>query len=82
MEHINLKRYIRERMDQVLADEPENIREAYLQARTKKHREQLDAIVTELLDKHGLRLRFEEVAHHDDNDALRQRLASSPWPRP
>lgn len=35
MEHINLKRYIRERMDQVLADEPEDVREAYLQARTR-----------------------------------------------
>ena len=77
MEHINLKRYIRERMDQVLADEPEDVREAYLQARTKEHREQLDTIVAELLDKHRLRLRFEEVVHHDDNDTLRQRLASS-----
>lgn len=77
MEHINLKRYIRERMDQVLADEPEEVREACLQARTKEHREQLDAIVAELLDTHGLRLRFEEVVHHDDNDALRQGLASS-----
>lgn len=75
MEHINLKRYIRERMDQVLADEPEEVREAYVQARTKEHREQLDAIVTGLLAKHGLRLRFDEVVHHDDNDALRQRLA-------
>ncbi|MDX3524214.1 SPL family radical SAM protein [Streptomyces scabiei] len=77
MEHINLKRYIRERMDQVLADESEEVREAYVQAQTKEHREQLDAIVAELLDKHGLRLRFEEVVHHDDNDALRERLASA-----
>ncbi|MEH0630461.1 radical SAM protein [Streptomyces stelliscabiei] len=77
MEHINLKRYIRERMDQVLADEPEDVREEYLRARTSEHREQLDAIVAELLHKHGLRLRFEEVVHHDDNDALRERLASS-----
>jgi DNA repair photolyase len=77
MEHINLKRYIRERMDQVLADEPDEVREAYVQARTKEHREQLDVIVAELLVKHGLRLRFDEVVHHDDNDALRQRLADS-----
>jgi len=82
MEHINLKRYIRERMDQVLADEPEDVREAYLQAQTKEHRAQLDAIVAELLDKHGLRLRFEEVVHHDDNDALRERLATSARQRP
>lgn len=77
MEHINLKRYIRERLDQVLSDQPEDVREAYLQARTKEHREQLDAIVAALLDKHGPRLCFEEVVHHDDNDALRERLASS-----
>ncbi|TDD48202.1 radical SAM protein [Kribbella antibiotica] len=77
MEHINLKRYIRERMDQVLTDEPEEIRAAYLQARSKEHRAQLDVIVAELLTKHGLKLRFDEVVHHDDNDALRQRLASS-----
>ncbi|MDF3143635.1 MULTISPECIES: radical SAM protein [unclassified Streptomyces] len=75
MEHINLKRYIRERMDQVLAGEPDEVREAYLQARTKEHRERLDAIVADLLAQHGLRLRFDEVVHHDDNDALRQRLA-------
>lgn len=77
MEHINLKRYIRERMDHVLAGEPDDVREAYLQARTKQHRQQLDVIVAGLLAKHGLRLRFDEVVHHDDNDALRQRLASS-----
>lgn len=77
MEHINLKRYIRERMDQVLADEPDEVREAYVQARTQEHREQLDAIVAGLLAEHGLRLRFDEVVHHDDNDALRQRLAGS-----
>ncbi|MEV3972887.1 hypothetical protein AB0K68_32910 [Streptomyces sp. NPDC050698] len=74
MEHINLKRYIRERLDPGLASEPDDIREAYLQAGTKEHREQFDAIVAELLDKHGLRLRFEEVVHHH---ALRQRLAPS-----
>lgn len=77
MEHINLKRYIRERMNEVLDGEPEGVRLAYVQARTKEHREQLDGIVVELLDKHGLRLRFEEVVHHDDNDALRERLARS-----
>ncbi|MFF6875812.1 hypothetical protein ACFY9S_10915 [Streptomyces sp. NPDC012474] len=53
-------------MDEVLAREPEEVQEAYVQARTKDHRERLDAIVAPLLDKHGLRLRFDEVVHHDD----------------
>jgi hypothetical protein len=34
-------------------------------------------IVAGLLDMHGLQLRFGEVVHHDESDALRQRLASS-----
>ncbi|GAB3002657.1 hypothetical protein GCM10023080_080410 [Streptomyces pseudoechinosporeus] len=49
----------------------------YIGLSYKEHREQLDTIVAGLLDMHGLQLRFEEVVHHDDNDALRQRLASS-----
>ncbi|MFD9607699.1 hypothetical protein [Streptomyces sp. NPDC059970] len=63
-------------MGQVLTDEPGEDREACLQAPAKEHRENLDGIVAELLDKHGLRLRFEEPVHHDDNDAVR-RLAPS-----
>ncbi|WP_234382495.1 radical SAM family protein [Streptomyces dysideae] len=77
MEHINLKRYIRERMDQVLADEPAEVREAYVQARSEEHREQLDAIVASLLARHGLRLRFDEVVYHDDVDKL-PRTATRP----
>jgi DNA repair photolyase len=66
MEHINLRRYIRERMNPVLAEELPDVQEAYLRARTKGHRAELDAIVQPLLTKHGLRLRFEEVIYHDD----------------
>ncbi|MEO6088482.1 MAG: hypothetical protein ABIQ18_35760 [Umezawaea sp.] len=44
MEPINLKRYILERMNQVLANEPDEVRATYVQARTKEHREQLDAV--------------------------------------
>jgi DNA repair photolyase len=66
MEHINLKRYIRERMNPVLAEELPEVQEAYVRARTKEHRAELDAIVKPLLVKHGLRLRFEEVVYHDD----------------
>lgn len=66
MEHINLKRYIRERMNPVLADEQPDVQEAYLRARTKKHRSDEDALVKPLLAKHGLRLRFDEVVFHDN----------------
>jgi DNA repair photolyase len=69
MEHINLKRYIRERMNVVLEGEPAELREAYANARSVEHRKALDAIVPELLAKHGLKLRFDEVIYHDEFQA-------------
>jgi hypothetical protein len=57
--------------------EPDEVPEAYVQARTKEHREQLGAIVAGLPAEHGLRLRFDEVVRHDDNDALCARPAGS-----
>ena len=69
MEHINLKRYIRERMDVVLTDEALEVREAYVRARSLEHRQVLDALVPELLAKHRLTLRFDEVIYHDEFQA-------------
>lgn len=69
IEHVNLKQYIRERMNLVLAEEEAQAREAYVRARAKGHRETLDAIVEKLLVKHGLKLRFEEVIYHDELQA-------------
>lgn len=73
IEHINLKQYIRERMNLVLAEEEPQVREAYVQARAKAHRETLDAIVEKLLGKHGLKLRFDEVIYHDEFQAKHQK---------
>ena len=69
MEHINLKRYIRERMDVVLSEESEAVREAYVRARSLEHRQRIDALIPELLARHGLTLRFDEVVYHDEFQA-------------
>lgn len=66
MEHINLDPYIRRRMDEVLAGEPDQVRDAYARARTRTHREQLDELVGPLLAKHGLTLRFDEIVRHTE----------------
>ncbi|WP_319761116.1 DUF5131 family protein [Maridesulfovibrio sp.] len=65
MEHINLKRYICERMTPVLSTKSAAVQQAYVKARTQEHRDRLDEIVGQLLIKHGLKLRFEEVVYHD-----------------
>lgn len=66
VEHINLKRYIRDRMATVLRDQPDEVREAYVTARADDHRRRLDAILAPLLKKHGLRLRLNKVIYHDE----------------
>lgn len=65
MEHINLKRYIRERMAPLLESEPLAVQDAYVRSRSSAHRKQLDKLVESLLLQHGLRLRFDEVVYHD-----------------
>ena len=66
MEHINLKRYITERMNAVLENEPEAVKAAYKTAKKSDHRKKMDEIVAPLLVKHGLKLRFDEVIFHDE----------------
>lgn len=66
MEHINLDPYIRRRMDEVLAGESDQVRDAYARARTHTHRERLDELVGPLLAKHGLTLRFDEIVRHTE----------------
>jgi DNA repair photolyase len=75
IEHINLKRYIRDRMSQVRG-EPEDVRTAYVNARSDEHRQRLDAIVAPLLTKHGLRLRLDKVIYHDALTPADQRGAA------
>jgi DNA repair photolyase len=65
VEHINLKAYIRERLDPIIASESEGVQRVYLNARKDAHRDRLDEIVSPLLVKHGLRLRLNEVIYHN-----------------
>jgi len=70
VEHMNLKRYIRERLWKVLADQPQEIKDVYQQATEAEHRKALDEIVSRLLTKHGLKLRLNEVLYHNQNGGV------------
>jgi DNA repair photolyase len=65
VEHMNLKPYIRDRLWQRLANEPQHIKEIYREARTEEHRIALDELVAELLAKHRLSLRLGQVLYHN-----------------
>ncbi len=66
VEHINLRKYIRERMGPVLEKEDENVQAVYLHSRTTDHRRSLDEILGPMIEKHGLALRLDSTIYHPE----------------
>lgn len=64
VEHLNAQPYIRERLWPKLRGEPAAVQDAYRTSSSRGHREGLDALVKELLTKHGLELRSRRVLEH------------------
>lgn len=64
IEHINLKAYIRSRLEPRLESEPQEIQDAYVAARRDDYRAALGEVVEELRIKYGMRLRLDEVLYH------------------
>ncbi|MDP9164805.1 MAG: radical SAM protein [Actinomycetota bacterium] len=69
IEHINLKAYIRSRLEPRLASESTSVQESYVMARKDEHRAALGVLVAELLEKYGLRMRLDEVLYHPEGVA-------------
>jgi DNA repair photolyase len=69
VEHINLRPYIQQRMLRALRLASPEVQAVYRDARTDEHRRALDAIVAELLTKHGLTLRLSRVLYHQELEA-------------
>jgi DNA repair photolyase len=67
VEHINLRPYIKQRLWQILKAEPATIQKVYHDASTVEHRQALDAMISGLLEKHGLKLRLNQVLYHNEN---------------
>lgn len=67
VEHMNLSAYIKKRLWERLRGERPEVQEVYTAAETRTHREALDKLVAELLKKHGLRLRLQQVLYHPED---------------
>jgi len=65
VEYINLSNYIRERLFESLNGHPE-LQEIYKDASTESHRNALDKIVKEQLNRHGLKLKLNDLIYHHD----------------
>jgi len=66
LEHINLPRYVKERVWKELAHEPEEVQEIYRRAESRAHRQVLSDIVYGLVRKHGLSTRLGGPIYHPD----------------
>lgn len=66
VEHMNLAKYIRLRLNPLLAEEPEEIRAVYDEAAGKAHRERLREVVHDLLRRYNLKLRLGDTIVHKD----------------
>jgi DNA repair photolyase len=73
VEHLNVKGYIRKRLDEVVARQPEQVRAAYAEAGTREHRARLEEIVSELIERHGMELRLGAVIDHPEHEARSRR---------
>jgi len=73
VEQLNTKAYIRRRLDEVVARQPELVRAAYAEARTREHRVRLEQIVSELIERHGMELRLGAVIDHPENETPSKR---------
>ena len=78
VEHINLKAYIRSRLEPRLQTEPLEVQDSYIAARKDDHRTALTTLVKELTKKHGLRLRLEEVIYHETGAAAAAAKTADP----
>ena len=67
VEYLNLPRQVRPRMDQLLDAEPESVQHAYRSSQGLDYRSKMEPKIRELVDRHGLDLRFGEIVDHARN---------------
>lgn len=65
VEHINLKRYIREHLISLLKKELPNAEEMYAEAATEEHKQALELFITEKMAAYNLRLIMNKVLDHN-----------------
>ncbi|MFA8435305.1 MAG: radical SAM protein [Marinifilaceae bacterium] len=72
IEYLNLPKYVKNRVNKILKEEPEEIQEVYAQSQTKKYRQDMEPIVRDLLKKHDLQLKFDEIVTHIEDQKLKE----------
>ncbi len=70
IEYLNLPKYVRPRMNEVIKTESNEIQEVYKASQLKKYREEIEPILRDGIEKYGLKLKFDEIVHHVSEQKL------------
>ena len=72
IEYLNLPKYVRPKLSELLKGEPKEIQEIYATSQLKQYREEMEPIIRASLIKHNLKLRFNEIIHHVTRQNLKE----------
>ena len=70
IEYLNIPKYVRPQLQQYLKDEPSDIQAVYTASQEEFYRKKLEPILKDAVERHGLKLRFDEIIHHVGDQAL------------
>ena len=76
VEHMNLAKYIRTRLNEVLKTESDEVRAVYKFAAEEEHHEKLRNVVNNLIQRYNLKLRLGQTIEHGKSDGLKGRNTS------
>ena len=72
IEYLNLPKYVRPKLNELLKQESEEIRETYATSQLKQYRAEMEPIIRASLIKHDLKLKFNEIIHHVTDQNLKE----------
>ncbi len=75
VEHMNLRPYIKTRLLEMLADQPEEVKQVYEDVSTATHRTVLDSMVMQLVKKYKMQLRLQKIIYHNKTRADKKAMA-------
>lgn len=72
VEYLNLPMYVRNRFNQVLKNEKQEIQEIYSESQTKPYRDEMEDLVGELLEKWDFNLKYGQIISHVEDRELQE----------
>ncbi|APD06848.1 uncharacterized protein UJ101_01329 [Flavobacteriaceae bacterium UJ101] len=74
IEYLNLPKHVKPRLNKILKTETHDIQEVYASSQLKKYREEMEPLLRKSIQKHGLKLKFDEIVHHESNQNLKEAI--------